>query len=117
MGLKYFLEVVLEINHLLVLVSDQPFLSTELIENLLLKHSKDREITASAYADQVGVPAIFSRKYFGDLLELEGDKGAKRIIQKHLSKTALISFRNGEIDIDTEEDIDKLKQQENESYG
>lgn len=106
-----------EINHLLVLVSDQPFLSTELIENLLLKHSKDREITASAYADQVGVPAIFSRKYFGDLLELEGDKGAKRIIQKHLSKTALISFRNGEIDIDTEEDIDKLKQQENESYG
>ena len=106
-----------EINHLLLLVSDQPFLTTELIETLLLKHSGNQEITASTYSDQIGVPAIFSKQYVGELMELKGDKGAKRIIKKHLTKTALITFENGEIDIDEEKDIENLKQQENESHG
>lgn len=99
-----------EIQHLLILLSDQPFVSTELIWELITVHERNKKITTCGYAGQRGVPAIFSKDYFEELMELHGDVGAKSIIKKHYEHTAVVDFELGTFDIDTEEDVEKLKQ-------
>ena len=95
-----------QIQNLLFLLSDQPFITPVLIKELLEVHD---EITACEYKEQLGVPAIFSKKYFDELAALTGDKGAKPILIKHEEVVKKIAFEKGSIDIDTEEDIEQLK--------
>ncbi len=63
---------------------------------------------ASEYAGAIGVPALFDRSLFGELRALEGDQGAKRILQRHPAETIRIPFEPGSLDIDTPEDVRRL---------
>lgn len=95
------------IENIIFFLSDQPFVDRNLIENLI--HSHKNEITACRYQDEVGVPAIFARHYFTALSALAEDTGAKKIIKKYLAQTTIVDFEMGHWDIDTKEDIEKLK--------
>lgn len=90
-------------------VCDQPFVTASIFENLINEHDKTgKAIVASAYSKTLGTPVLFHKKYFPELLELKGQEGAKKIIKKYAEDTASIIFEKGNIDIDTEEDYDKL---------
>ena len=65
-------------------------------------------IVASFYAETLGTPVLFNKKYFNELLNLKGQEGAKKIINRFLDDTASIPFEKGYIDIDTEVDYNKL---------
>ncbi|WP_332911931.1 hypothetical protein [Algoriphagus boritolerans] len=43
------------------------------------------------------------------MMELKGDEGAKKIALAHEEDLVTISFPKGKIDIDTEEDLQQLK--------
>jgi molybdenum cofactor cytidylyltransferase len=102
MGLAALLKREPGLNAVLILVGDQPFVSTVLIDRLVTAYqSQIHQIVASGYLDTVGVPALFSDRYFAELLNLNSDAGARRIIQKHLSETYTIDFPQGAIDLDT----------------
>lgn len=105
-GMEHLLKTP-DVEHVLFLLADQPFVSEKLIETLLKSHKN--EITACSYKGQVGVPAIFSRNYFSYLTSLSGDKGAKRVIKSHLSDTTIVDFEMGYFDIDTRVDLEKLE--------
>jgi len=77
----------------------------ELIET---KQKSGKPIVASSYAETLGPPVIFSSKYFPDLMQLEGDSGARKIITQHPDEVASISFPEGNIDIDTQADYEAL---------
>lgn len=96
------------IAHILFFLSDQPFINKELINSLIKSHKN--EITACRYQDNVGVPAIFSRSYFKELTELQGDKGAKKIMERYKPAITIVDFEKGYIDIDTKEDLIKLNE-------
>jgi len=99
-----------EIEHILILLSDQPFVSEELIKKLLESHSSvSNGITACKYGEAIGVPAIFSSHFFPDLLALEGDQGARKLIMKSQSEINIVPFLDGYFDVDTPEDLDKLE--------
>ena len=66
-------------------------------------------IVASEYEGKVGVPAIFDVSFFQKLKILEGQKGAKTLIMNNLKQIECFSFEKGKIDIDTEEDWKKIK--------
>ena len=57
----------------------------------------------------MGPPALFHKKYFRELAKLNGDVGAKNIIRQNINDVATVSFPEGKIDIDTQEDYDALK--------
>lgn len=70
-----------DIEAILVLLGDQPFVSSEYMQlyiDLHLKHPEQR--IATAYKNNTGVPAVFPKKYFGRLQKLEGDRGAKELL-------------------------------------
>jgi molybdenum cofactor cytidylyltransferase len=95
--------------NIMVLVCDQPRLDASILKNLLATHAaRQPRITASRYNETLGVPAIFSRAIFPELMELVGDQGARRILQRHIEEVAQVDFAGGEIDLDTPEDLARL---------
>jgi molybdenum cofactor cytidylyltransferase len=89
----------------MVLVCDQPALSADHLRALLDAHRSDPEtIAASYYAGRSGVPAIFPRVLFPALLELQGDRGARAILQQAGVAIQPIEFPGGELDLDSPED-------------
>jgi len=97
------------LEHLLFLLSDQPFVSSELIQSLITTHIQhDKLITACRYQGQLGVPAIFEKSLFPELLQLQGDRGANALIQAYGDRVGEVAFKLGSFDVDTEEDYRRL---------
>jgi molybdenum cofactor cytidylyltransferase len=93
-----------------LMLCDQPFITREIIAQLVAAHRETgRSIVASRYGGSYGVPALFDKIHFAELTTLEGDAGAKQIIRKHLPKVHLLPFPEGEIDIDTPDDLARLQ--------
>ncbi|MBD2356784.1 nucleotidyltransferase family protein [Tolypothrix sp. FACHB-123] len=93
-----------------ITVCDQPYISTEIINNLIAAYSSTKKpIVASQYAETLGVPALFSRQFFPELLELNKDTGAKYLIKKYRDLVLTVNFPLGSIDIDTPQDYETLQ--------
>lgn len=93
----------------LFVVCDQPFVSTELLQKLIRKaDAVEPGIIACNYNNILGVPALFKKSYFPQLLKLNSKEGAKNIIEQHLQDVYNIPFPLGSIDIDDEEDFNHL---------
>ncbi|CAH0995016.1 Nicotine blue oxidoreductase [Emticicia aquatica] len=92
-----------EMDAVIFLTVDMPFVTARLINEMIEKATENPEIeiVACKYDNQVGIPVLFKRPLFNDLLELKGDEGAKKIVLKNKEKTALIDFPEGKFDLDT----------------
>jgi len=91
----------------LMLLCDQPFVTTELLIRLIVCCTDTRPIAATGYEQSAGVPACFKRSLFPELNQLTGDLGAKRVIDKDPTRLTTIPFDAANIDIDTLEDYRK----------
>jgi molybdenum cofactor cytidylyltransferase len=108
-GVSELLLLYPSLDAVLIMVCDQPFLKSSIIHSLIEEYIRTgKNIIASAYNNTLGTPVLFSRKYFTDLLQLQGQEGAKKIIITHPEDVSSIYFPSGEIDIDTKEDYNKL---------
>jgi molybdenum cofactor cytidylyltransferase len=95
---------------ILILLSDQPYISKVLLHNMVQTFaSSSKPIVACVYSNTLGVPILFDKSVFPDLLKLSGDKGAKSFLNFYKGKIATIEFPEGIIDIDTQEDVEKLQ--------
>jgi molybdenum cofactor cytidylyltransferase len=98
-----------QIQSALLMLCDQPFVTTELLQQLIETGGGDeRSIVASAYNDTVGVPVYFGKAWFNELLTLQGQEGAKTLLIKYKDKVVTVPFQLGHIDIDTQEDYQRL---------
>ncbi|MEJ7780680.1 MAG: nucleotidyltransferase family protein [Daejeonella sp.] len=94
---------------LILMVCDQPYADSGILSQLLLRQKETgKAIVASAYEETTGTPAFFHRSMFTELLGLQGDTGAKKILEKYKNLSANVSFKAGSIDIDTTEDYKNL---------
>jgi molybdenum cofactor cytidylyltransferase len=90
------------IDAAIIVLCDQLKLSTDILNALINTYTSTRTpIVTCKYAGTVGVPAMFDRSIFPELLSLEGDYGAKKIIERYTKKRIEIDSPGGEIDIDT----------------
>lgn len=101
-----------DLKGVLMVVCDQPYIDGSILKSLMeLQIEKDTPMAAAYYNNVIGTPALFHQSIFNDLLSLEGDVGAKRIIQSRPEEVAKLHFEAGLIDIDTIEDYQKLLKQ------
>ena len=93
-----------------LLTCDQPHVSAASIDKLIAEHqATGAPLIASAYADTIGIPALFAREYFSALRELPPDRGAKEILTRHRDRVIAVEFEAGAIDIDTPADYERLQ--------
>ena len=94
----------------MLLVCDQPAVDARVIERLMaLFETTGKNIVASSYADTFGVPVLFARSIFEELLSLGDKAGAKSIVLRSSDRVASFPFPEGQTDIDTLEDWNKLE--------
>ena len=84
-----------------LLVCDQPFLSGQVIDELVNALTDEKSIAACAYAGTLGTPAAFGRFYFDDLTGLPDDTGAKVLLMKYRDAVVSVPFPAGAVDVDT----------------
>ncbi|MDX2107783.1 MAG: NTP transferase domain-containing protein [Candidatus Melainabacteria bacterium] len=89
-----------ESSHLLLTTCDQPAINSDVIDSLVALSAKNASsIIASRYGQTLGIPAIFPESHFEQLLQLSGDQGAKKIIERSQHVVAF-DFEPGAFDID-----------------
>jgi len=109
-GLSNMLLLHPDVDAVIITVCDQPFISSALLSQLVSTFDMSgKGIIACAYADSVGTPVLFGHSYFEQLLALSGSEGAKKLLKQYPDDLATVAFPDGYIDIDTGEDVQKLK--------
>lgn len=109
-GVAHILQHYPHTENIIILVCDQPYISAALLNELIMtKQKTGKGIIASAYNSTSGTPVLFDKKYVDSLLLLNGQTGAKKIVQQNINDVAQVVFPEGAFDIDTPEDYYSLQ--------
>lgn len=89
-----------------VMLADQPFVHDSVIRRLIDAYrTSGMKIVACAYEGVRGVPVLFDRALFLELLVLEGDQGARQVMATYPRHVATVEIpADAARDIDTPED-------------
>ena len=108
-GIKNLLQVNPSVEGAVLVVCDQPYISSSLLNDLMEAQQKTgKPIITCSYANTFGPPTLFHKSIFPELLQLKGDVGARNILRNHADKVEAIWFPQGNEDIDTKADYEKL---------
>lgn len=105
------MEVEKSCDHIMVLLADMPYITSDLI-NLLIQKYLDSGLPLGAI--QMGGrrshPVVIGRSLFPALHEMRGDTGAKSLFLKNPDRICLVAPRGGyrDIDVDTPEEYQKF---------
>lgn len=96
-------------DSIIVMVCDQPFITAGLLQQMIdTRESSGKGIIGCSYDNTIGTPVLFDKKYFSALQGLNGQQGARRLLQQYAEDVAAVPFPEGSIDIDTPEDYERL---------
>jgi molybdenum cofactor cytidylyltransferase len=103
-GMRYCLMP--DTEGIMVILCDQVYVNEELLRHIRQTFLDKRPLgVCTAYAGQLGVPALFDKKLFPQLESLTGDQGARTLIRQHKDQLLSIPFDQGAFDIDTPQDL------------
>ncbi|GAB3736148.1 hypothetical protein GCM10027594_17250 [Hymenobacter agri] len=88
----------------LIMLTDQPMVTPALLQQLVAQQQLlQAPIVAAAYGDTLGVPAIFAQAIWPQLMQLQGQQGAVRLIAGLGAAVGRVAFPEGLLDVDTPE--------------
>jgi len=91
---------------LLLVLCDQVGVTTDDLKRLFAAWRRHPVLMAAAlYAGAPGMPAVFPRWAFSDLLELRGDRDARLVLRRNVDRLVRVPMSNAGLDLDTPEDL------------
>jgi molybdenum cofactor cytidylyltransferase len=98
----------------ILMLCDQPLVGSAVIHRLVETYLSQRALfVASEFETKEGktrgVPALFCRRLFAELMELRGGAGARRIIARHAAEGSVIQVPEAAFDVDTPDDYLALR--------
>ncbi|GBF75186.1 hypothetical protein PA598K_03572 [Paenibacillus sp. 598K] len=95
---------------LMILLGDQPGVQTHVLKAMLLRYVAARPaILQARYSDRSGHPVLFDSRWFPELLQLQGDRGASALLRQ---KRQLVQY----VDVPALSPVDLDTQEEYEAY-
>ena len=102
------------LDGVMFLVCDQPHLDHHMIRDLIqLQDETGMPAAACSYSGIIGTPALFHKTLFQELMQLKGDVGARKLLESMREDVAVMAFDHGVHDIDTQEDYQRLINENN----
>lgn len=98
------------VEWLAIALADEPGLDPGWIARLAARRGPGIAIVAPTFAGERGHPVLFHRSVFPELIGLDGDRGARPVVDRDPSRTALVELgipHPG--DVDTPEDLARLR--------
>ncbi len=97
----------------LVMLADQPFITVQMLNEMIvcMKNNPACRFVATSFEQTIMPPVLLSSAMYVDLLKLNGDKGAKAILQGnflHKGKRLPCADQRLVFDVDTPEDYQSL---------
>jgi molybdenum cofactor cytidylyltransferase len=96
-----------------VCLGDMPMVSTELLDRLIGTFAPDRGnlIVVPVAEGRRGNPVLWSRRFFRELMTLDGDVGARHLIAKHAEAVAevVVEGDGAFLDIDTPQALEAAR--------
>lgn len=96
-----------EVDAALVLLGDMPRVGTSLLRRMIaaFNPTEGRAIIVPSFQGKRGNPVLWDRRFFGEMMELAGDVGARHLIGEHAELVTEIEAEDSGIflDIDTPE--------------
>ncbi len=87
---------------MLLTLGDQPLVTSEDLHSLAEVWRQNPELIAcSRFGAQLSPPTIFPRRLFGELLELQGDRGARSVVEEHADDVRQVEMPHAQFDVDT----------------
>ena len=94
-------------DQLLVLLADQVLVSTSELETLTAQ-AVDGGSACAGFSETVGPPAVFSRACYPDLLTLDAENGAKKLLTDPAKQVTIVPMKSAGWDIDSKDDLERL---------
>ncbi|GAB3166135.1 nucleotidyltransferase family protein [Telluribacter humicola] len=94
----------------LMLVCDQPYITPSLLEHMVVTlNESGKKAVVCRYGESWGVPVLIGNQLFEEMTHLKGEQGAKPLLEKHINEVAFVNFDQGDIDIDTPDDYRQFR--------
>ncbi len=108
-SLVYGIEASRNADGWVIALGDMPFVLPQTINAIVERIVQSGRIAIPAYRGQRGHPVAFGRRYLDELLNLQGDEGARSVIGRHLHDLEIVDCDDRGIlrDIDTAADLDR----------
>ena len=90
---------------LLICLGDQPEVRAALLDRVIAAGRDADAIAACDYGEALGPPALFPARCFGALAALEGDRGARALLDEDPHAVVRVPFPGGLRDIDRPSDL------------
>jgi molybdenum cofactor cytidylyltransferase len=107
-----------DVDAALVLLGDMPRVSTALLRRMIAAFNpiEGRAIIVPSFQGKRGNPVLWDRRFFGEMMELHGDVGARHLIGEHAELVTEVEAEDAGIflDIDTPEAYRTLKDKSGE---
>ncbi|MBD0295158.1 MAG: nucleotidyltransferase family protein [Flavisolibacter sp.] len=114
-GIRALMEMSPTVEAVILMVCDQPYVTAPLLNDLIAAHQQTgKPIATCSYENTFGPPTLFHKHLFPELLQLEGDVGARSVIRQHANEVEIVLFPKGSIDVDTGADYEKLTKMDRE---
>lgn len=86
-----------------LMTCDQPAVTADHLRALC---ATPDSVTGSGYSGRIGVPAYFPANHWNDLLQLQGDKGARDLLRD----ARVVACESLQLDLDTPEDLKRARE-------
>ena len=96
---------------IVIALGDEPGLDPAWIGRLAAHQAPGIAIIAATFSGERGHPVLFHRSVFPELAALDGDRGARAVVDRDPARTVLVELgapRSG--DVDTPEDLARLRE-------
>lgn len=95
-------------NTLMILLGDMPWIHSGTL-SLLQEYADQNNIVVPVHRGQSGHPVIFGRRFWPELMALEGDNGARRVIRNNVQSLTRVEIDDPGVllDVDTPEALVK----------
>ena len=102
-----------QVDGVLVMLCDQWRIETADLTSVISTWLSDiSRIIVASWCDQksliYGAPALFPRKYIRELKSLNGNRGAKALVDQNLEQVQFVELKNAACDLDRPEDLEQL---------
>jgi molybdenum cofactor cytidylyltransferase/nicotine blue oxidoreductase len=110
------LEPVVGVDAVCVGLADQPLVGAEAYRRLAA-HAGTAPIVEARYRSEPGNPVKLARSLWSDAVQLRGDVGARRLMREHPVDWVECGDTGSAADVDTLEDLERLRHERHEEQG
>lgn len=99
-----------DVEAVLIALGDQPMVAREPFDAVIARWRAGRaSVVAPVFRGERGHPVLFGREVFAELARVQGDVGARDVIQRDPDRVALVEIADPlPVDVDTPNDLRRL---------